>query len=169
MGPRAPLDVSGKKKYLAHAWNSFYFFTWLSCPYSLCFAVCTVQHTTLTSIPLAGFFLYSLVLSLYFIRTCFLDLILLHFAFCLYLTTHNTNIQTPGGIRTRNPSKRLVADPRLRKLGHWDRQLLKSGTHSHYPSRYTDWATVAGQNYKRRTDVSIRRTGKMPLAGSWLM
>jgi hypothetical protein len=36
----------------------------------------------------------------------------------LYLTTHNThNRQTsmpPGGIRTRNPSKRAAADPRLR-------------------------------------------------------
>jgi hypothetical protein len=29
----------------------------------------------------------------------------------------------PGGIRTRNPSRRAAADPRLRPLGHWDRQL----------------------------------------------
>ena len=27
----------------------------------------------------------------------------------------------PGGIQTRNPSKRTVADPLLRPLGHWDR------------------------------------------------
>jgi hypothetical protein len=27
----------------------------------------------------------------------------------------------PGGIRTRNPSKRATADPRLRPRGHWDR------------------------------------------------
>ena len=36
----------------------------------------------------------------------------------LYLTTHNTHktdIQAPGGIRTHNPSKRAVADPRLRQ------------------------------------------------------
>ena len=37
-------------------------------------------------------------------------------------TTHNTNIPAPGGIRTRNPSKRPAADPRLRPLGHWNRQ-----------------------------------------------
>jgi len=28
---------------------------------------------------------------------------------------------TPSGIRTRNPRKRSVADPRLRPRGHWDR------------------------------------------------
>jgi hypothetical protein len=47
----------------------------------------------------------------------------------LYLTTHNThNIETsmpPGGIRTRNPSKRATADPRLRPHGQWDRQNLR--------------------------------------------
>ena len=31
------------------------------------------------------------------------------------------NIHAPGAIRTRNPSKRAVADPRLRPRGHWDR------------------------------------------------
>ena len=44
----------------------------------------------------------------------------------LYLTTHNTHktdIHAPGGIRTRNPSKRAVADPRLRPRGHWDRRI----------------------------------------------
>ena len=43
----------------------------------------------------------------------------------LYLTTHNTeqetDIHAPGGIRTRNPSKRAVADSRLRPRGHCDR------------------------------------------------
>jgi hypothetical protein len=43
----------------------------------------------------------------------------------LYLTTHNThNRQTshvPGGIRTRNPSKRAAADQRLRLRRLWDR------------------------------------------------
>jgi hypothetical protein len=44
----------------------------------------------------------------------------------LYLrnTQHSqqTNIHAPGGIQTRNPSRRSAADPRLRPLGHWDRQ-----------------------------------------------
>ena len=37
-------------------------------------------------------------------------------------TTHNTNIHVPGWIRTPNPSQRSAVDPRLRPLGHWDRQ-----------------------------------------------
>ena len=43
----------------------------------------------------------------------------------LYLTTHNTHKRQPclSGIRTRNPSKRAAADPRLRPLGRWDRRL----------------------------------------------
>jgi len=35
----------------------------------------------------------------------------------------DADIHAPGGIRTRNPSKRAAADPRLRLRGHWDRQL----------------------------------------------
>jgi len=35
--------------------------------------------------------------------------------------TQHTDIHAPGGIRTRNPSKRAVADPRLRSRGYWDR------------------------------------------------
>jgi hypothetical protein len=35
-----------------------------------------------------------------------------------------TNIHAPGGIRTRNPSRRAAADPRLRQLGHWDLKQL---------------------------------------------
>ena len=36
--------------------------------------------------------------------------------------TQETDIHAPGGIPTRNPSKRAVADPRLSPRGHWDRQ-----------------------------------------------
>ena len=44
------------------------------------------------------------------------------FAFSLLLySTQNTNIHATGGIRTRNASKRWAADPRLRRLGYWDR------------------------------------------------
>ena len=49
-------------------------------------------------------------------------MIVLHFEFLSFLTTHNTNVYAPGGIRTRNPSKLSAADPRLRPLGYWDRQ-----------------------------------------------
>jgi len=43
------------------------------------------------------------------------------------LTTHNshtrqTDIQAPGGIRTRNPGRRATADPRLRPCSQWDRR-----------------------------------------------
>jgi hypothetical protein len=38
----------------------------------------------------------------------------------LLCKSHNTNIHAPGGIRTRNTSKRSAADPRLRPLGRWD-------------------------------------------------
>jgi len=43
----------------------------------------------------------------------------------LYLKTHNTDkrqdIRVPGEIRTRSPSKRVAADPRIRTSGHWER------------------------------------------------
>jgi hypothetical protein len=42
----------------------------------------------------------------------------------LYLTTHNTHkdkFPYPGGIRTRNVSKRTAADLRLRPRRHWAR------------------------------------------------
>ena len=35
--------------------------------------------------------------------------------------SQQTDIHVPGGIRTRNPSKRAAADPRLRPCGPWDR------------------------------------------------
>ena len=50
----------------------------------------------------------------------FLVLIVLHFVFCILLTTHNTNIHAPADIRTRYPRKRSAADHRLRPVGHWD-------------------------------------------------
>jgi hypothetical protein len=36
-----------------------------------------------------------------------------------------TDIHGPGGMRTRNLSKRVAADPRLRPRGHWNRPILK--------------------------------------------
>jgi hypothetical protein len=41
------------------------------------------------------------------------------------LPDNTQKIQTsmpPGGIRSRNPDMRAVADPRLRPRGHWDRR-----------------------------------------------
>jgi hypothetical protein len=37
--------------------------------------------------------------------------------------SQQTDIHVPGGIRTRNPSKRTAADPHFRPRGHWDRQM----------------------------------------------
>ena len=38
----------------------------------------------------------------------------------LYLTKHKAQTSMPpGGIRTRDPSKRAAADTRLRPRGHW--------------------------------------------------
>jgi hypothetical protein len=46
----------------------------------------------------------------------------------LYLTAHNTHTRLislpPVEIRTRNPSKRTAADPRLRPRGQWNRRYL---------------------------------------------
>jgi len=46
----------------------------------------------------------------------------------LYLKAHNIrneqNIHAPGGIRSRNPSKRAAADPRHTQREHWDRPVL---------------------------------------------
>jgi hypothetical protein len=49
----------------------------------------------------------------------------------LYLTStqhsQKTNIHAFGGIRIRNPSRRVAADPLLRPLGHWDRHSVLYG------------------------------------------
>ena len=46
----------------------------------------------------------------------------------LFLTntqhSQQTNIHVPGGIQTCNSNRRAAAGPRLRPLGHWDRQVL---------------------------------------------
>ena len=60
-------------------------------------------------------------LSLYVKRTsCFLIVVAFFFLpFVLTVQhTQQTDVHAPGGIRTRNPSKRSTADPCLRPLGH---------------------------------------------------
>ena len=44
--------------------------------------------------------------------------------------SQDTDIHAPGGIRTRNPSKRAAADPRLRQRGHWDQLVSVIGWHN---------------------------------------
>jgi hypothetical protein len=39
--------------------------------------------------------------------------------------SQETDFHATGGNRTRNPSKRATADPRLKTRGHWNRQLWK--------------------------------------------
>ena len=70
--------------------------------------------------------------------SCFLFLsYVLSFSFILYFyiicplvtyssKTHNMNIHVSGVIRTRNPSKRAAAEPRLKPLGHWGPQIESS-------------------------------------------
>jgi len=41
-----------------------------------------------------------------------------------HTTLKETDIHVPGGIRTRNSSKRVAADPRPRPRGYWDRRNL---------------------------------------------
>ena len=83
------------------------------------------QHTTLTTNihALCGILLLLLLLLSVFHLYYYVFLIVLAVPFHPYCATHNTNIHAPGGIRTRNPSRRAAADPRLRPLGHWDRRL----------------------------------------------
>jgi hypothetical protein len=66
---------------------------------------------------------YELTWDLFLISVCTLPvrLVLTALAFTFLSLLCNTHIHTPGKIRTRNPSKRSAADPRLRPLGHWDR------------------------------------------------
>jgi hypothetical protein len=58
----------------------------------------------------------------------------------LYNTQHSqeTDIHAPGGIRSRNPSKRTAADPRLRPRGHWDRHCWRGCKHEQWRWSKTD-------------------------------
>jgi len=46
-----------------------------------------------------------------------------------HTTLTTVGYPSPGGIRTRNPSKLAAADPRLRPRGHWDRQMNESSSY----------------------------------------
>jgi hypothetical protein len=45
----------------------------------------------------------------------------------MHNTQQETDIHAPGGIKTRYPSKRAAADPRLRTRAHWGRFSLLLG------------------------------------------
>jgi hypothetical protein len=97
------------------------------------FAFCLCwQRTTHTPMPLAGFF---------FCVFCTLTVLLCPdcpvFAFCPYYTTHTTQI------RTRNPSKRLAAHPRLGPLDH--RAQHRTGHMLNKNRKYYDLSQLAGR------------------------
>jgi len=63
----------------------------------------------------------------------------------LYLTSPTQHSQekdthAPGGIRTRNLSKRANADARLRPRGYRDEQSSLSGSHEMHTQAYRKWA-----------------------------
>ena len=60
-----------------------------------------------------------LILSVYFIRTCFFVCIGLAFAFCPYCTTHNTNMYPPRRDSKPQPHQAIGRRP---LLDHRDRQ-----------------------------------------------
>jgi hypothetical protein len=71
--------------------------------------------------------------------------------------SQETNIHAPGGIRTRNPSKRAAANPRLRPLGHWDwdpvNKLCKYYGTKSWPHRFSArgqiWMTTLNKRQAR--------------------
>ena len=92
--------------------------SWFSCILVFVFTYNTQKQTSMTS---AGFFFVLCILSVLLRLVCpwFPLLSLLY-------NTHHTNIHVSGGIRTRNPSKREAADPRLTPLGYSNRHPPRS-------------------------------------------
>ena len=71
--------------------------------------------------PPPGFFFYILFYSVRH-PYCFLSLDCPVFCLLSLYLQHNTNIHAPCAIRTRNPSNRQAANPRLKPFDHWDRR-----------------------------------------------
>jgi hypothetical protein len=65
---------------------------------------CTT-HTTQTPLPPRNF---VFCIRLYFISTCFFVLIVLHFAFCIYLQHTTQTSMPPAGFEPPNPSRRAA-------------------------------------------------------------
>jgi hypothetical protein len=128
VGPRAGLNGCGKcgphQDFLFVCASSFFrsvLFIHCAplCPLSVCHLFLYNTHTHKHPCHRQDFFLFSpCTLSVLLCPDC-PGLCLLSILY----NTHNTNIHAPGGIRTHNPSKRSAANPRLRPLCHWDRQI----------------------------------------------
>jgi hypothetical protein len=143
VGPSTGLDGCGK--FLPHRdfflLLSFYTSSLLVlCRHCTAFCLLSLlydTHNGQISLPPAGFIFVLCTLSVLLYPDC------PGFAFFCYCITHTTQTSMPlpefepvtsasdrpqtlaldrsaTGIRTRSPSKRSVADPRLRPLGHWD-------------------------------------------------
>jgi hypothetical protein len=81
-------------------------------------------HKRQTSMSPVGFFfsvpLFPFDPFLYCLNPLFVLHVTLRSMLPSLYNKHNTNIHAPGGIRTRNPSKRAAAGTRLRLRGHRD-------------------------------------------------
>ena len=71
----------------------------------------------------------------------------------LYLTTLNTDVHVPGGIRAHNPSKREAVDARLRSRSHWDRR-------TDYMDAWKKYHKTACTNLPEDEHLDIRNMSK---------
>ena len=120
-----PQGRSGRVRKISPHWDSFLFFlvrvffSFIRCSFlplctftsSILMSLIRLQHTTQTPMPPAGYFFALCTLAVLLCPDC------PGFVFCLLL--YKTNIHGPGGVRTRNLSKRAASDPRRGPLGHW--------------------------------------------------
>lgn len=72
---------------------------------------------------------------------------------CLFVFTHNTNIQAPGGIRTQNPGKRSAAD--FRSLAHCFNQLHYLVTPNNLCNAYTLFSLWDRKSIRNNWDPNI--------------
>jgi hypothetical protein len=138
LGNRTGLKMSKKKKFSSNSRCFFLFSCFLFCFIHVCFLVlivlavafcphCTThkhkhKHKHKHPCPRQDFFfVFSCTLCL--IRTCVFVSAFQHFAFLSLLTTQHKHLYL-SGIRTRNPSQRSAADPRLKLPSQWDRQSM---------------------------------------------
>jgi hypothetical protein len=78
-----------------------------------------VQHNK--NIHVSGGIIFVRSAFYLFLSVLFIHCVLSYHLSLCHLFLYNTNVHAACGIRTRNPSKRSAADPRLRPLVHRDR------------------------------------------------